>query len=200
MRRVQRKSVFWCKTEFDLGHMIVKQARAVAVLLRLPRWTFCCTVCIWGNLNFLVKWTWAYAAYVRLLLHVSLACWGSPALWTRLILQEIAKENHFKGWTAGAGDPCSGDIQVERSSARECNPANSVYKSADRNPWTGVTRDSAGRVVCIELENLGLQGPVANIIQLSGLQDLAFLDLNNNQLSGNVAAVQISKDSLRCNC
>lgn len=99
-------------------------------------------------------------------------------------VQSVAADKHLQGWTASSNPPCSSGRPVERDSAGNCNPGTSAYVSADKNPWTGVTCNAAGKVTCIYLAALGIQGQLDGLADLSGLPSLAYLNLKSNKLTG----------------
>ena len=107
--------------------------------------------------------------------------------WFHATVQTVAQSNHFNGWGQNSSQACGGANQTVTSTVSECDPDNQVYRSADRNAWTGVTCNPTGSIVCIHLAGFGLQGSASALEALQDLPSLAYLHLGNNYLKGELS-------------
>lgn len=99
-------------------------------------------------------------------------------------MQAVVSKNRLGGWGQSDLGVCSSASEIVTSSAAECDPLHQIYRNANRNSWTGVTCNPAGEVVCIHLQGFSLHGAAAGIATLQDLPSLGYLNLADNELSG----------------
>ena len=101
------------------------------------------------------------------------------------LAQAVLQDNQLQGWGQSNASAC-GLQQSISEPAQQCSPTSSLYRPATHNPWTGVSCDANGEVVCLALPGCGLAVPFDAIASLAQLSHLAYLDLDQNALTGTV--------------
>lgn len=114
-------------------------------------------------------------------------------------MQDVISDNRFRGWGQSPSDPCGlTALQTVTEDVKECSPSNRVYKTAVYNVWTGVTCNPAGEVVCIHLPSFDIEGSASAVTALQGLPGLAYLNLADNKLTGELLSAV--RELCLCSC
>ena len=100
-----------------------------------------------------------------------------------LVVQDVYSTNHWQGWGKDDNVLCPA-AQVNTTDELLCYPDYPGEINATSQSWTGVVCTPNGTVLCLTLSSWGLQGKVGALEELGALQDMQFLNLANNSLSG----------------
>ncbi len=98
-------------------------------------------------------------------------------------IQDVFGDGQWQGWGRDNIMLCSSS-QVSSTDALLCYPDYPGEMIATEQAWTGVVCTPNGTVLCLALPGWGLTGDVGALEELSPLQDMQFLNLANNSLSG----------------
>lgn len=100
---------------------------------------------------------------------------------------DVYSTNHWQGWGKDDNVLCPA-AQVNTTDELLCFPDYPGEINATSQSWTGVVCTPNGTVLCLTLSSWGLQGSVGALEELGALQDMQFLNLANNSLSGSLPA------------